>query len=56
MGLGGKAVACFKVGFSIRSKGCCQREFFVKDSVGGVFEVRFGVKIGFEVFVKMGQC
>ena len=56
MGLGGEAVACFKIGFSIRSKGCFERGFFVKDSVGGVFEVRFGVKIDFEVFVKMGQC
>jgi hypothetical protein len=56
LGLGGKAVACFKIGFSIRFKGCFEREFFVKDSVGGGFEVRFGVKVNFEVFIKVGQC
>ena len=56
MGLGGEAVACFKIGFGIRSEDCFAREFFVKDCVGGGFEVRFWVKIDFEVFVKMGQC
>ena len=55
MGLGSQGVVCFEVGFCICSEGCCQGELFVKDGVGSVFEVRFGVKIGFDLIVEMGQ-
>ena len=55
LGLGGEGLIGFGVGFCFRSRGCCRREIFVKDIVGGVFEVRFGVKIGFKVIAEMGQ-
>jgi hypothetical protein len=43
------------VGFSFRCKGEFCRGICVKDVVGGICKVRFGVKVGFKVFAEMGQ-
>ena len=55
LGVAGRDLISCRVGFSFCCRGECWREIFVKDVVGGIFKVRFEVKVGFKVFTEMGQ-